>query len=224
MWAQTYKNGNRYYREQMGSRGEGYCVNRSRSMPCHVPDEQTARIIQAISLPNSWMDRLLARIQLADEVKLVDRERKGTAQRLKRLGQVYLDDLMTPEEYRRQKRLLEDRIQALVVPGVDAVEEAGKLLECLPELWEEADLTERRKILVTMLDGISVDTVEEKAVVALRPKPAFQALFHRATTREGSGVVLCNENPPDQFPSPEDDSSCFWWRRGRVELPVQKAP
>ncbi len=82
------------------------------------------------------MDRLLARIQLADEVKRVDRERKETEQRLKRLGQVYLDNLTTPEEYRRQKHLLEDRIQGLVVPGVDAVEEAGKLLELLPNLWE----------------------------------------------------------------------------------------
>ena len=224
MWAQTYKNGNRYYREQKGSRGEGYCINQSRSMPCDLPDEQMARIVQAISLPDSWMDRLLARIQLADEVKRVDLERKETEQRLKRLGQVYRDNLLTPEEYRRQKRLLEDRIQALVVPGVDAVEEAGKLLELLPELWEEADLTERRKILATMLDGVYVDTVEEKAVVALRPKPAFQALFNIATTREGSGVVLYNENPPDRFSSPEDGSPCFWWRRGRVELPVQKAP
>ncbi len=89
---------------------------------------------------------------------------------------------------------------------------------------EEANLTERRKILVTMLDGVYVDTVEEKAVVALRPKPAFQALFHIATTREGSGVILYKENPPDQLPSPEDNLPCSWWRRGRVELPVQKTP
>ncbi len=92
------------------------------------------------------------------------------------------------------------------------------MLEGLPHLWEEANLTERRKILVTMLDGVYVDTVEEKAVVALGPKPAFQALFQIATTREGSGVVLYNENPPDHFSSPEDGSPCFWWRRGRVEL------
>ncbi len=63
-----------------------------------------------------------------------------------------------------------------------------------------------------------MDTVEEKAVVALRPKPAFQALFQIATTREGSGVVLYNENAPDHFSSPEDGSPCFWWRRGRDEL------
>ncbi len=67
-----------------------------------------------------------------------------------------------------------------------------------------------------MLDAVYVDTVEEKSVVALKPKPAFRALFQIATTKEGSGVVLYKENPPDLFISPEDDSPCLWWRRGRV--------
>ena len=47
--------------------------------------------------------------------------------------------------------------------------EAGKLLENLPVLWEEADLAERRKLLMAMLDAVYVDTVEEKSVVAIRP-------------------------------------------------------
>ena len=79
---------------------------------------------------------------------------------------------------------------------MDATRQAGKLLEELPNLWEEADLGERRKILVTMLDAVYVDTLEEKSVVGLRPKPAFCALFQIATTREGSGVVLYKENLP----------------------------
>ena len=67
-----------------------------------------------------------------------------------------------------------------------------------------------REILKTMLDGVYVETVRNKAIVALRPKPAFRSLFEVAATREGSEVVLYKENPPDQFPSPEDDSRCFW--------------
>ena len=47
-----------------------------------------------------------------------------------------------------------------------------------------------------MLDAVYVDTVEEKSIVAIRPKPAFQLLFEIATTREGSDVVLINEPPP----------------------------
>ena len=73
-----------------------------------------------------------------------------------------------------------------------------------------------------MLDAVYVDTVEEKSIVAIRPKPAFRLLFEVANTREGSGVVLINE-PPLANNEPEAADLCFWWRRGRVELPVQKA-
>ena len=111
----------------------------------------------------------------------------------------------------------------MVIPGVDAATEAGKLLENLPAMWEDADEAERRKLLLTILDAVYVDTVEEKAIVAIRPKPAFQPLFEIATTREGSDVVLIND-PPQADSEPEAADLCFWWRRGRVELPVQKAP
>ena len=42
-------------------------------------------------------------------------------------------------------------------------------------------------------------------------------------TREGSDVILINETPPESE-TPEAYDPCSWWRRGRVELPVQKAP
>ncbi len=108
----------------------------------------------------------------------------------------------------------------MVVPGIDVAKEAGKLLENLPILWEEASLTERHKLLLTMLDAIYVDTVEEKSIVAIRPKPAFQPIFEIATTREGSDVVLINEPPPADF-EPEAAGSCLWWRRGRVDLDLK---
>ena len=80
---------------------------------------------------------------------------------------------------------------------------------------------EKRKLLMAMLDAVFVDTVEEKAVVAIRPKPAFMPIFEIAKTRDGSDVVLINE-PPQASNEPEAADLCFWWRRGRVEVPVQK--
>ncbi len=68
-----------------------------------------------------------------------------------------------------------------------------------------------------MLDAVYVDAKEEKRIVAIRPKPPFRPVFQVATTREGPEVLLINE-PPDFNPKAP---SCFWWRRGRVELPVQ---
>ena len=66
-----------------------------------------------------------------------------------------------------------------------------------------------------MLDAVYVDTVEEKSLVAIRPKPAFRSLFEVATAREGSDVVLINE-PPQAHQELGAADSCFWWRRGRV--------
>ena len=226
MWAQTYYNGNRYYREQKGTRGAGYCVGRSRSMPCRVPDEQIGRIVSAMTLPDAWMDRVLAEVQLADEVKRVDHERVKVDQRLKRLGEVYLDGLKSRDDYRREKRFLEDQLASLVVPGVDAAHEAGKLLEELPRLWEEADLGERRKLLMTMLEAVYVDTSELKSIVAIVPKPAFRSIFEIAMTRPESGVILVTEKDLEGWVKrlpPADDGSeaanlCSWWRRGRVGL------
>ena len=181
-------------------------------MACQVPDDQIGKIVSAIVLPEAWMDRVLARIHLVDEVERVAFERRGAEQRLRRLGTAYVDGLYVEDDYRREKRFLEDIIASLVVPGVDAAREAGKLLKDLPQLWEGATLTECRKLLLTMLDAVYVDTVEEKAVVAIRPKPSFMPLFEVATTREGSGVALIAEKdlPPVDDTSPEAMSPCLW--------------
>ena len=178
-------------------------------MPCEIPDGQMDQIIQAIALPDAWQDRMLTRLHLEDEVKRVADERKQAEQRLKRLGQVYLDGLKPHEEYLREKRQLEDRLQSLVVPGINAAQEAGKLLENLPDLWAEANLSERRKILLTMLEAVYVDPVEERSIVAFRPKPAFQALFQIAATKEGSGVALINQTAcPDNETVPTKCRDC----------------
>jgi len=90
-------------------------------------------------------------------------------------------------------------------------------------LREEADLGKRRKSFTAMLDTVSVDTVVGESVVAIRPKPDFRTIFEVATTRAGNGIVLIDEPHPD-CESPEAVPPCSWWRRGRVELPVQKIP
>ena len=221
-WAQTYKSGRRYYREHRGSRGAGNCVNSSGSITCEVPDQQVGMIMGAIILPESWMDRLLAKIQLADEVKRVNKERKKVEQQLIRLGQVYIDGLKPHEEYQREKKRLEEKLFDLVVPGLDAVEEVGKLLENLPKLWRKARLSDRHRILMTMLEAVYVECKEEKRIVAIKPKPAFKPLFEIANTRSGSGVALVKDETPARGNTGAPTLSCSWWRRGRVELPVQK--
>lgn len=106
------------------------------------------------------------------------------------MAKTFIDGLFPDEEYHRRKRLLEMELESLVVPQANAAEEAGKLISDLPRLWAEANLEERRKLLLTMLDAVYVDAKEEKSIVAVKPKPAFRPIFEVATTKQGSGVML----------------------------------
>ena len=81
-------------------------------------------------------------------------------------------------------------------------------------------MAEQRKLLLTMLDAVYVDTVEEKIIVVIRSKPAFWPLFEIATNRAGSREVLINQTPQTRFESGASEP-CFWWRRGRVELNLE---
>ena len=71
MWAQTYNSGKRYYREHTGSRSHAVCEAEGASMPCHVPDDQIGRVIEAIELGPKWLEEVLSIISLKDEVQRV---------------------------------------------------------------------------------------------------------------------------------------------------------
>ena len=81
------------------------------------------------------VQQVLARIHLADEVERVKQERTQAEQRLRRLGKAAVNGLYSDDDYRREKRGLEEKLARLVVPEVDAAEKAGNLVHQLPELW-----------------------------------------------------------------------------------------
>ena len=140
----------------------------------------------------------------------VKKQRMAVQEKLRRMAKTYRDGLFPDEEYSRQKRLLEMELESLVVPQASAAEEAGKLLMDLPRLWAGANLEERRKLLLAMLDAVYVDAKEEKRIVGIKPKPPFRPIFQVATTKEGSGVLLMKEPPASQ-----PEARCLWWIRGR---------
>jgi hypothetical protein len=73
-------------------------------------------------------------------------ERVQTKQRLRRLGTAFVGGLYDGDGYHREKWTLEDKLANWVIPGVDAAMEVGKLPQNLSDLWEEANLAERRKL------------------------------------------------------------------------------
>ena len=93
-------------------------------------------------------------------------------------------------EYHRQKKSLEWEFESLLIPEVDAAKEAGRLLADMPTLWEGATLQERHQLLTTILDAVYIDMKDQKSIVSVKAKPAFQAVLGATTRDLVSSVVL----------------------------------
>ncbi len=212
MWAQTYKSGRPFYREHKASRSHGLCPGGG-SVTCNVLDEQVSSLIEAIELGPQWLEEVLTIISLKDEVERVKNQRKAVQEKLRRMGNAYIDGVFPDEEYHRQKKLLEMEMESLVVPNADAAEEAGKLILDLPKLWTGANQEERRKLLISMIDAVYVDAKQTKSIIAIKPKPPFKPVFQVAASREGSNIHIFNE--------PFEGSSVFLVETGESRTPPE---
>ena len=132
MWAQTYHNGHRYYREHKASRSIDICPSAGVTIACEIVDDQIRKLVSAIELGPRWLDEVLSIISLKDESERIQKQRKQANDKLRRMGRAYIDGLLPDDEYSRQKKLLEMELESLVVPGANAAEEAGNLLINLP--------------------------------------------------------------------------------------------
>ena len=103
------------------------------------------------------------------------------------------------------------KLESLVIPKADAAEEAGRLILNLPRLWDNANVEERRKLLLTMLDAVYVDARQTKSIIAVKPKPPFRPVFQVAASREGSDIRILNK--------PLNGSSLFLVETGESRTP-----
>jgi site-specific DNA recombinase len=199
IWAPTYNSGQTCYREHNHSRSHAACPSKGGAIDCHVIDDQVGRLIEAIELKPHWMEQVLAILSLKDEVERVKKARLGVQEKLRRMAKAYIDGLFPDEEYNRQRRLLEMGLKSLVVPEINAAEEAGNLINDLPNLWVSANSEERRRLLLTMLDAIYLDGKKTKSIMTIKPKPPFIPIFRVAVSKNESDVSIINE--PLNFPS-----------------------
>jgi len=129
------------------------------------------------------------------------------------MGRIYIDGLLDDAEYSRQKQMLELELESLVIPEIHVAEEAGKLLQNLPQIWSLATPGEQRKLLVSMLDAVYIDT-KNNMIVAIKPKPLFKPVFQVAASREGSEIRIVSE--------PYQGSSLFLVETGESRTPRPK--
>ena len=222
VWGETLWHGRSYYRERKGTRSHGSCINEGKMVRTEVLDEQVVKIVESIKVDPSWERHMAGIIDTLDRRAQAESEHRNLEQKLRRLGKAYADGVLEEDEYEFQQRVLKVQLDSLVVPEERATLQAGHLLENLPLLWEKANLEERRTILGGFLECVYVDLKDPATIVGIKPKPQFLGLFRFVNTQPGSGVSLDNKSSEPEDASEPDLTG--WWRRGRVELPVRRAP
>jgi hypothetical protein len=133
-------------------------------------------LMEGLVLPEDWLTQALERIALHDEVARVERRRVELKGKLQRLGKAFVDGLVDQADYERQRRQWEFDLSTLKLPEADAVAESGRLVRDLPSLWRAANLTERHRLLTTVLEAVYVDS-QAGRVVRVQAKGAFEAVL-----------------------------------------------
>ena len=176
--------------------------------------DQLEMILASVELEPDWQDRM-ARLSVQDLEGPDPRELK---ERKRRLSRAYADGGFTDGEYQVKRAEIDARLRLAESVSLPTLEEAAQLFENIPQLWREATPEERRKLISPLMERVYVD-IECSRIGAIVPVTEFRRLIEGAMTRSQSpAAMLLSEDEAERL------KVWSWWRRGRVELPVQKAP
>ena len=85
--------------------------------------------------------------------------------------------LVDDSDYQMQRKMIQDRLDALVIPETEAAFDTGEMLENLGAVWEAASLEEKHSLLLNMLEAVYLDLADSRAAVGILPKGPFYPLF-----------------------------------------------
>jgi hypothetical protein len=122
------------------------------------------------------------------------RAARSTSAALERLADLYLWGDIERAAYKQQKAVFEAELSALVLPEQTAITEAGRYLNQVGALWDDADIRQRRELLHAILLSVQVD-IRAWRVICVEPKPEFVPLFR-------------------QVEDLEEDNGCFYIKGG----------
>ncbi len=167
------------------------CLTNNTFVVANTIDKQVAIIVFSLELDDDWKKRMaelcISQNDGPDPALLQDKRR--------RLGKAYADGAFTDEEYKNRLSEIDLQVQQSSNTNIFILEEAVELFSDIPMLWSEATTDERRKLLGTLVEKVYID-MKTKKVTAIRPTPAFRALF-------GVGINTTPEAPIGLLPLEE---------------------
>ena len=164
-----------YWRDSARFRGID-CPVAGRGVKMERLDVHVAELVRRLRLPDDWRERLAEIAEHREEQENLEGKRNYLRGRLRRLREVYIDGDLDRADYERRRAKLQAQLDALQVPEVNEIEEAGETLETLADAWDGAPVRLQRSMLRCIFEGIYVDVLAAK-VVFVKPWPPFWPLF-----------------------------------------------
>jgi DNA invertase Pin-like site-specific DNA recombinase len=189
------------------------CPTNNRACMAGPVDEQIGALFGSLIIPDDWPERI-ATLAAKRGCKRVDVA--SLQARRKRIYQIHEDGGYGSEsEYRAKLADVDAQIRSAQPAPMVKVQECLALFKDLSALWAEATPEERSRLIAPLVARAYVD-VETRRVAAITPAEGFSSLLEGVL--EQPGWSECFLLPAEAANQPD---WWTWWRRGRIELPVQ---
>jgi site-specific DNA recombinase len=176
--AQANKGGNRYYREVSHMRGYS-CPDERTSIIADDLESQIGEIIQGFELPDDWQQEIRDALDSGEEFKTIAEERTIVEEKLKRLGELYLDGMLERPAYLVKRDKLKRQLSTLIVPEPQTLLEVGQQIESFKHIWSQADESQQREMCHIMFEGMKVN-MQQRKLVRVMPRSEFRHFFDRS--------------------------------------------
>lgn len=188
------------------------CLTNNHACMAGPIDDQIAELFKSLTIPDDWRERIavLAAKRGARRVDVASLQEQR-----RRLVRAYGDGGFSDAEYEERLADLDLQLRTVQPAPILRAEACIGLIGDLSAMWTEATGEERSRLLAPLIQRVYVD-IETKRVCAITAAPGFDLLIGGVLA--ASGQPACVLLPAEAAGRPE----CWtWWRRGRIELPVQ---
>ena len=165
--------GRRYYRDVTHVNHIGNCVQKT--VRADVAEQQVVDLICAVQLPADWQEWVMSNHFTPQERATLAESEQALQARLDRATELYLAGAITKEKYQAEKWQYQADRAGLRPAALDAIMDAGHVLEGFAQRWAAAQTPlEKNELLRLVLVGAQI---KGHSLTALVVKLAFYPLM-----------------------------------------------
>ncbi len=169
----------RYYREASRLRGLE-CQTSDIYVHADIVEQQIGAIVQAFVFPPEWKKEIRDALNSGLDQQHRKDERTEILEKLKRLGELYLDGLVERQPYLATREELNQRLGSMSSSEPTQIIETGQTLESFLQIWPLASESQRRDICQLMFEWVEAD-MEKARISRVMPRYEFTRFFEKNT-------------------------------------------